>query len=100
MHVYQLQRQDNDLKEAILYLQHIQLEEKECHNKKYGIWYEKLAPNDIVLLHNTRKKKGMSCKLVFKWLGLYKISNTIKGKDIYILEKLDGLWLVSIFIGN
>lgn len=42
----------------------------------------------------------MSCKLVFWWLHLYYVYNLVKNKDIYILEKCDGLRLVDILVGN
>lgn len=74
-----------------LHLQHIQLEGKKHYDEKYNICHEELVRNNIVLLHNTRRKKEMSCKLAFKWLGLSQISNTIKDKDTYILEELDRL---------
>lgn len=77
----------------------MKLEEKERHDKKYGIWYEELVLDNIILLYNTRRKKDMSCKLAFKWLGLYQIYNSID-KDIYMLEKLDRSRLAGIFAGN
>lgn len=70
------------------------------HNLKYGICNKKLAIKNIILLYDTRCKKDMSCKLFFKWLELYQIHNTIKDKGIYMLEKLDGLQLASIFANN
>lgn len=33
----------------------------------------------------------MSCKLAFKWLDLYKVSTTVKDKNMYMLKELDGL---------
>ncbi len=78
----------------------MQLEEKECLDKKYSIRHEELASSDIVLLHDIRRKEDMSYKLTFKWLGSDRISDTIKDKNIYILEKLDGSWLISIIMGD
>ena len=71
MRASQLQRQDKDLEEATLYLQHIRLKGKERHDLKYGIREEELAIGSIVLLNDTRRKKDMSRKLFFKWLGPY-----------------------------
>ena len=39
-------------------------------------------------------------KLVFKCLGLYQISDTVKDKSTYILEELDGSQLADTFAGN
>lgn len=78
----------------------MQLEGKKCHNKKLDIEHKELIPRDIVLFHNTRKEKDISCKLAFKWLGLYMISDKVKDKRTYMLEKLDGLQLASTFMNN
>ena len=66
-----LHRRDEDLEEAILYLQGMRLECKERLNEKHGICNKELTIGSVVLLHNTRRKKDMSPKLAFKWLGLY-----------------------------
>lgn len=39
--------------------------------KKYYIRHKELGNDDVVLLDNTRRKKDMSRKLVFKWIGMY-----------------------------
>ena len=95
----QLQRREEDLEEASLHLWQICLEGKERHNNKYSICIKEQRVGQVVFLHNTRRKKDMSRKLAFKWLGPYKISNTIKDKDIYMLKKLDGLQLAGTFAG-
>ena len=99
MHARQLERRDDDLEEATLHLQRMWLEEKERHDEKHGIWHEELAPGDIVLLHDTRREKNMFCKLAFKWLGPYQIYNSLKDKDTYMLEELDGSRLAGTFAG-
>ncbi len=66
MRARQLQRRDDDLEEATLHLQRMQLEGKERHDEKHGIRHEELAPGDVVLLHDTRRGKDMSRKLAFK----------------------------------
>lgn len=66
MRARQLQCQDNDLEEVTFYLQYICLKGKEWHNLKHNICDKKLAIESIILLHNTRRKKDMSCKLSFK----------------------------------
>ena len=78
----------------------MQLEKKERHNKKHGIWHKELVSSDIVLLYNTKREKNISRKLTFKWLGPYKITNVVKDKNTYILEELDGLQLARIFTNN
>lgn len=65
MRARQLQRRDEDLEEAVLHLQRMQLEGKKRHDEKHGI-REELAMGSIVLLHDTRREKDMSQKLAFK----------------------------------
>ena len=90
MRARQLQRQDKDLEEATLHLQRICLEKKERHDLKHGICEEELAAGSTVLLYDTRRKKDMSRKLAFKWLGLYRISDAVRDKGTYMLEEIDG----------
>ena len=78
----------------------MQLERKEYYHKKYSIQHKELAANDVVLLHNTRREKNLSHKLAFKWLDPYQIYNSVKDKDKYMLEELNGLRLACIFADN
>ena len=100
MRARQLQRRDEDLEEAVHHLQRIRQERKEQHDEKHGIQQEELAMGSIVLLHDTRRKKDMSQKLAFKWLGPYRIYHTVEGKVTYMLEELDGLHLAGTFAGH
>ena len=78
----------------------MRLEGKECHDEKYDIRHKELAANDVVLLHDTRREKDMSHKLAFKWLGPYRICNSVKDKGTYMLEELDGSRLAGTFAGD
>ena len=100
MRARQLQRRDEDLEEATLYLQQMCLEGKEQHDLKHGIREKELAVGSIVLLHDTRRKKDMSRKLSFKWLGPYRIIDAVKDKGTYMLEELDESRLAGTFAGD
>lgn len=76
------------------------LKKKERYDLKYGIYDKKLAISSIVLLYDIRCKKVISSKLSFKWLELYRIYNTVKGKGIYIPQELDRLQLAGTFTDN
>ena len=78
----------------------MRLEGKERHDLKHGICEEELAIGSIVLLHDTRREKGMSRKLAFKWLGPYRISDAVRDKGTYMLEELDGSQLAGTFAGD
>lgn len=77
----------------------MRLKKKERHNKKYDI-REELAISSIMLLHNIKRKKDISQKLGFKWLGPYKIYNAVKKKVIYIFEELNRSYLAGTFTGD
>lgn len=100
MYACQLQRRDEDLEEATLYLQHMRLEGNERHDLKYSIYEKELAIRSIVLLYNTRRKKNMLRKLVFKWLGPYWVFDAVRDKGTYMLKKLDGSQLANTFAGD
>lgn len=77
MRVCQLQRRDKNLEKTTL---HLRLERKERYHLKHGICEKKLAIGSIVLLYNTRRKKDMSRKFAFKWLGPYQIFHAVRDK--------------------
>ena len=95
-----MERRDEDLEEATFHLQRMRFEGKEQHDLKHGIREEELAIGSIVLLLDTRRKKDMSRKLSFKWLGPYRTCDSIKDKGTYILEELDGSRLADTFAGD
>ncbi len=78
----------------------MRLEGKERHDKKYGIRATELVAQDVVLLHDTTREKGMSRKLAFKWLGLYRITEAVTDKGIYLLKEKDGTPLAGTFAGD
>lgn len=78
----------------------MRLEGKERHDEKHGIRNEELAIESVVLLHDTRREKDMSRKLAFKWLGPYRIYNSVKEKGTYMLEELGGSRLAGTFAGD
>jgi hypothetical protein len=54
------------------------------------------------LLHNTMREGDMfrDQKIYFRWLGPYRIKEAIALKDIYILEKLNGVELDGTVVGS
>ncbi len=74
--------------------------EKERDDLKHNICKEEMAVGSIFLLHDTQRKKDMSRKLVFKWLGPYQISDTLRDKGTYMLKELDRSQWESKFADN
>ena len=100
MRARQLQQRDEDLKQAVSHFQRIRLEGRERHDEKHGFGATQLAAQDDVLLHDTKREKDVSRKLAFKWLGSYRITETVTDKGTYLLEELDGTPLAGTFAGD
>lgn len=62
----QLQRQNKDFKETTFHLQCICLEKKECYDDKHNICVKELTRGQIVLLHDTKRKKKHILKIVLQ----------------------------------
>lgn len=76
------------------------LEGNKQHNKKHGIYNKKLAIGSVVLLRNTQHEKDMLQKLLFKWLGPYRIHNAVKEKRTHLLKELDRSYLADTFTSD
>ena len=65
------------------------------------VWYScRRTSSRTGCLHDTRRKKDMSRKLSFRWLGPYRITDAVKEKGTYMLEELDGSRLAGTFAGD
>jgi hypothetical protein len=62
----QLERREEDLEEARLYLQRVRESNKEYFDENHRLRAEDFNINDLVLLYNTKLDKNLSNKLVFK----------------------------------
>ena len=56
----QLEKREEDLKEARARLKRKRLENKEAFNATKNIRHDKILPGDVVLIYDTQHKKDMS----------------------------------------
>ena len=96
-----LQRREEDLDEARLFLRRMRERNKEYFDGRRVIRREELNVGDRVLLWNRQAEIDMSTKLkmAFKWLGPYLISEADKDKGTYKLKDLQGAALTGTFPG-
>ena len=71
MRVRQLQRRDEDLQEAALYLRRLREQGKDNFNSQKHLRVKELNVGDLVLLHDTKLKYQYSHKLDYCWLRPY-----------------------------
>lgn len=100
MQARQLQRQDEDLEEAALYLRRSREQGKEEFDPRRRLQSKDSNTGDLVLLHNTKLEYQFSHKLDFRWIGPYQITGLVRDKKTYFIEKLDGARLQETYTGN
>lgn len=101
MRARQIQRRDEDLEEAALYLQRSRLQGKDTFDESHKVRPEDdLSEGDMILLHDTKLDNQHSAKLSFRWTGPYRIAEAINEKGTYKLSELDGTLLAGTYAGN
>jgi hypothetical protein len=73
------------------------MEGKEAFDGSHRLRQGDIIEGDVVLRHNAELEADMSTtkKLVYKWLGPYRIRIAISEKGTYILKEFDGTSVVS-----
>ena len=99
MRARQIQRRDEDLEEAALFLQRMREQGKEIFDETKSIREHPIVPGMMVLLHDTKLDNNHTGKLLYKWLGPYLIENTTP-KGTYTLMELNGTQLAGTYPGN
>ena len=100
MRARQIQRRDEDMEETALFLQRQRMEGKETFDTLNNLRSIELTEGQLILLHDTKLDNQHTGKLTFRWLGPYKIQQTIVDKGTYKLCELDGTLLAGTFAGN
>ena len=100
MRARQIQRRDEDMEETALFLQRQRMEGKETLDTLNNLRSIELTEGQLILLHDTKLDNQHTGKLTFRWLGPYKIQQTIVDKGTYKLCELDGTLLAGTFAGN
>jgi len=98
----QLQRRDEDYEEISLKLRRAREQGKEHFDATHVLHTTPIEAGEMVLLHNTMREKDMSRdqKMLFRWLGPYRVKKAITLKGTYVLEELNGAELGGTVAGN
>jgi len=96
----QLERKEEDVREAQENIRKSRLRNKGYFDKNRCERVDQIEVRDLVLLYNSIRDKQWSQKLSNKWLAPYRIGQIAQDRGTYLLEELDGLKLEGIFTGD
>jgi hypothetical protein len=98
----QLELRDKDLEEVMLHKRRRRMEGKEAFDSSRRIRATEIKVKDIVLRHDAKKELDRSTKrkLLYKWLGPYRVRTAVTEKGTYELEELDGTPVPGTHSGN
>ena len=99
MRARQIQRRDENLEKATLFLQRCRMKEKNRFDVTRQIRFTFLKRRTTVLLHDTKLNNIHIEKLFYKWLKSYLINNLTE-KDTYFLTELNDTQLIEIYLEN
>ena len=96
----QLERRDEDLKEAALHLRRMREQNKELFDDKHQLRRIPLDVGDLMLRHDTKLDNRHDLKLAFRWNGPFRVREADPVKGTYVLEEMDGARLDETYAGN
>jgi hypothetical protein len=102
MRTRQLQRRNENMNEAKNLLKRMRKQKKQYFDSKHFAINKNINKNDLVLLHDIQHENDRSInrKLKYKWRESFRIKKIIQNKEIYLLQKLDEIDLIEIFVEN
>ena len=97
-----LERREEDLNEARLFLRRMRERNKEYFDANHVLRKESIEEDCLVLVFNEQTNIDMSSKfkLAFKWLGPYRVRESNSERGTYVLEDLHGARLRGTYTGN
>jgi hypothetical protein len=102
MRARQLQRRDENMNEAKNLLKRMRKQDKKYFDSKHFTTNKNINKNDLVLLHDIQHENDRSInrKLKYRWRKSFRVKEIIQNKRIYLLQKLDEIDLIEIFVEN
>ncbi len=98
----QLQRRNENMNEAKNLLKRMRKQKKEYFDSEHFATNKDINKNDFLLLQNIQHEndRNINRKLKYKWEKSFRIKKIIQNKKIYLLQKLDEIDLIEIFVEN
>jgi hypothetical protein len=102
MRTRQLQRRNENMNETKNLLKRVRKQDKKYFDSKHFVTDKKINKNDLVFLHDIQHENDRSInrKLKYKWRRSFRVKKIIQNKKIYLLQKLDEIDLIEIFVEN
>jgi hypothetical protein len=98
-----MQIRDKDVKEARMKKDRRRREGKEQFDATHQIYSNPISEKDLVLAYNIKlmdQDKSRNTKLLYRWLGPYRVRYADQLKGYYVLEELDSTALRRTYAGN
>jgi hypothetical protein len=99
----QVEMRNEDMEESRYRKNRRRAEGQEHFDATHQIRKTPLKDGDLVLVYDIRhidKDKSRNTKLLYRWLGPYRIQRSNQLKGSYVLEELDGIPLARTYAGN
>jgi RNase H-like domain found in reverse transcriptase/Integrase zinc binding domain len=103
MRTKQMQMRDEDVEEARMKKDRRRREGKEQFDATHQIRSNPISEKDLVLAYDIKlmdQDKSRNTKLLYRWLGPYRVRYADQLKGYYVLEELDGTALRRTYAGN
>ena len=99
----QIEMRDEDLEESRLKKNRRRAEGQEYFDATHQIRKSPIKEEDLVLAYDVKlidQDKSRNTKLLYRWLGPYRIRKADQLKGSYVLEELDGTLVKRTYAGN
>ena len=99
----QVEMRDEDLEESRLRKNRRRIEGQEYFDATHQIRKSPIKEKDLVLAYDVKlidQDKSRHTKLLYRWLGPYRIREADQLKGSYVLEELDGTLVKRTYAGN
>jgi hypothetical protein len=102
MRTWQLQKRNENINEIRNLLKWMRKQNKKYFDLKHFVTNKNINKNDFVLFHDTQHENDRSInrKLKYKWRKSFQVKKVIQNKKIYLLQTLDEIDLIEIFVEN
>jgi hypothetical protein len=102
MRARQLQKRNENMNEAKNLLKRMRKQKKEYFDSEHFATNKNINKNDLVFLHDIQHEndRNINRKLKYRWRESFRVKKVIQNKEIYLLQKLDEINLIKIFVEN
>jgi hypothetical protein len=102
MRTRQLQRKKWKHESSKRFIKWMRKQDKKYFDLKHFVTTKDINKNDLILLHDIQHEndRNINRKLKYRWRKSFWFKEVIQNKEIYLLQKLDEIDLIEIFVEN